>query len=276
MLIVDYTKKVKAKYPKRTGGGKFMYGVFHAAGNSQYATATSEDYLRKIGSGDRDITDDMQSSFPKPYRIRELADYYKTSIPSERMADLAHDFNICEGTIDVDMLCISLASQFYSFVDVGGGKREVEDHVASTYRELRSGTSIDDIAWQPYYPGDRAWVMNSKCSDYAVGFYDDIDHVWKIRNDGCVRWTDRKLICRSVATQIIKCTPIEVNIPLVEPGEVIEISVKIDARGEEMTATSVWEMTDAAGNNCFPNRKRLFNIEVTVVNQLRGLTEEEA
>lgn len=48
------------------------------------------------------------------------------------------------------------------------------------------------------------------------------------------------------------------------PGEHIKIATDIDARGFEGEYECRWEMQDANGENCFPNKRWDFNIRIHV------------
>lgn len=43
-------------------------------------------------------------------------------------------------------------------------------------------------------------------------------------------------------------------------------TMEFETRGKEGKALSTWEMHDAEGNNCFPNMRSIFNVQVEVTN----------
>lgn len=269
MVIKDYTNAVKKGFETSMNQGRFMREVFKAAGYDRFPSSSDEDYAKKICNGTKSITKDMVTGFPIPYKIDELADYYAKHIGQKKAVTLANAFNLKEEKIDTGLLSKALAMQFFCFVEVGGSNHEAEDIVASSYMELKNGEEIEGNSLLPFYPGDRARIENSKMArHYDKYFYDKFEHVWLIRNDGKVAWRNRRLVCKSKDSQVIKMNAYEVDIPDTDPGGKAEVSLQVDARGMESTFTSTWEMEDSSGNNCFPNEKWLFKFTVTVNNQL--------
>lgn len=274
MQINDYANRVKKGFGTTVSQGKFMREVFKASGYDRFPSSSDEEYAKKICNGSKPITDDMIEAFPKPYRIDELATYYKKHISQVKVSECARGFGIEENHPDLDKLCTALSGQFFFFVDAGGGKNEVADNVASSYRKLLDGAKSEDILSLPYHSGDRAWIANGqKVRHYTKGFYEKFEHIWLIRNDGSVPWKNRKLICQSQDSQSIKINAYCFDIPETHPGETAEIRMQIDPRGKEGSYESSWEMVDSADHNCFPNERWLFNFTVTVINQSRVSTE---
>ena len=90
---------------------------------------------------------------------------------------------------------------------------------------------------------------------------------WQFRNVGTETWTNRYLtrqgataepgLARSVRRRRIRQT---------DPGHVVEVGVHITAPSQPGTYVVYWEMTDAQGNLCFPNRR---DLEVIFAFQVR-------
>ena len=53
-----------------------------------------------------------------------------------------------------------------------------------------------------------------------------------------------------------------IGIPDTPPGKGIKITTSIDARGFEGKFECMWEMQDSDGNDCFPNNKRMFCVQI--------------
>ena len=251
-----------------------MREVFKASGYDRFPSSSDEDYAKKICNGSKPITDDMIAGFPKPYRIEELADYFVKHIDKNKVPTLANTFKIADKSIDIDCICKALAAQFFELVEVGGSDQEADDIVASSYRKLKDGADTETIIAIPHHHGDRAWIANGqKTRHYDKGFYEKFEHVWLIRNDGKVPWRNRRLICRTRDSQSIKINVYEIDVPDTDPGETAEVYLQVDARGNEGTFTSTWEMEDSSGGNCFPGEKWLFEFTVKVTNKSRESTE---
>lgn len=274
ILIKDYSDAVKKSFGTSVNQGRFMREVFKASGYDRFPSASDEDYAKKICNGSKPITDDMISGFPRPYRIEELADYFYKHIDDKKVPALTATFKITDKTIDINFLCKALAAQFFGLVEVGGADHEADDIVGSSYRKLMDGVDGQTILATPHHHGDRAWVVNGqKSRHYEKGFYEKFEHVWLIRNDGKVTWKNRRLICKTKDSQSIKMGAYEIDVPDTDPGKTAEVRLQVDARGNEGTFKSTWEMEDSSGNNCFPGEKWLFEFTVKVTNKSRESTE---
>lgn len=274
ILIKDYSDAVKKSFGTSMNQGGFMREVFKASGYDRFPSSSDEDYAKKICNGSKPITDDMIAGFPRPYRIEELADYYVKHIDKKKAPALANAFEISDKTIDIECLCKSLAAQFFELVEVGGSNHEADDIVALIYRKIKDGADTKTIIAIPYHHGDRVWIANGqKTRHYDKGFYEKFEHVWLIRNEGKVPWRNRRLICKTRDSQSIKTNVYELDVPDTDPGETAEVRLQVDARGNEDTFTSTWEMEDSSGNNCFPGEKWLFEFTVKVTNKSRESTE---
>ncbi len=274
ILIKDYSDAVKKSFGTSVNQGRFMRDVFKASGYDRFPSASDEDYAKKICNGSKPITDDMIAGFPRPYRIEDLADYFFKHIDDKKVPTLATAFKITDKTIDTNCLCKALAAQFFGLVEVGGTDHEADDIVELSYRKLVDGADSQTILAAPRHQGDRAWVANGqKSRHYDKGFYEKFEHVWLIRNDGKAPWKNRRLICKTKDRQSIKMDVYEIDVPDTDPGETAEVCLQVDARGNEGTFKSTWEMEDSSGNNCFPGEKWLFEFTVKVTNKSRESTE---
>lgn len=274
ILIKDFSKVVKRSFSVSVNQGRFMREVFKAAGYDRFPTTSDENYAKKICDGSKPITPDMKNGFPKPYHVEELALYFVKKIDNVKVKTLATFFGITDDTIDKDLICKAIASQFFLYVEGGGEKKPEENTVSDNYLRLLSGTIDESMLGYPLHSGDKAWVINGqRVRAYTKSFYEIFEHVWCIRNNGNVNWHNRKLICQSIDTQYIKIDAVEIDVPDTAPGESTEIKIKVDPRGKENTFLSSWVMIDEEGNNCYPNDDTLFNFTVTVINKSRRAME---
>jgi hypothetical protein len=122
--------------------------------------------------------------------------------------------------------------------------------------------SADNISG-PRNPGDDVYV-ELEGRRYAVNCYETIHHEWKLQNSGKIPWENRRLALVNQAD--IHPRPVQAIIPLPDtrPGEQIKIATDIDSRGFEGDYECRWEMQDANGENCFPNKRWDFNIRIHV------------
>lgn len=85
--------------------------------------------------------------------------------------------------------------------------------------------------------------------------------VWRIRNIGTTSWTGRRLArintgpCRSPETVLI---------PPTAPGQTADIAVQVRAPDKPGNCRIYWKMTDAQGQELFPNKRPVFlDVRVT-------------
>lgn len=103
---------------------------------------------------------------------------------------------------------------------------------------------------------------------------------WAIQNTGDSAWRGRRLICQDedyvlakrlsggFLVPVVDCrlTPAAqvVAVPDAGPGEVVEVSVDFTSPALPCTVISLWKMTDAEGQLCFPGHMGLW-VQVRVV-----------
>lgn len=171
-----------------------------------------------------------------------------------------------------DKFSQALAVQFSMFVT--SSEDDVDNAVWEIYQKLLEGQPIsaDDISG-PRNPGDDVYV-ELEGRRYAVDCYETIHHEWKLQNRGKIPWENRRLALVNQAD--IHPRPVQAIIPLPDarPGEQIKIATDIDARGFEGDYECRWEMQDANGENCFPNKRWDFNIRIHVAFKAMARGEE--
>lgn len=161
-----------------------------------------------------------------------------------------------------DKFSRALAAQFSLFVT--SQDDDVDNAVWEIYQTLLEGQPIsaDDISG-PRYASDDVYVEFGG-NRHEADCYEIVHHEWKLQNRGRVPWHNRKLVLVNQAD--IHPRPVQAIIPLPDarPGEQIKIATDIDARGFEGDFECKWEMQDANGENCFPNKRWDFNIRIHV------------
>ncbi|MCM1530551.1 MAG: NBR1-Ig-like domain-containing protein [Alistipes sp.] len=172
------------------------------------------------------------------------------------------DFGVPVGTdAHLDKFAKALAIQFSCFVI--STDADVNVDVWQIYQPLLIGEEItpDDIKG-PRYAGDSAAVFSRKSIE--ANCYDSIRHEWKIQNRGTKEWHDCKLVLINqdeISPEILKAI---IPIPDARPNETIKIATDINAGGFEGKFDCKWEMQDADGEDCFPNYRWEFNIQICV------------
>lgn len=84
---------------------------------------------------------------------------------------------------------------------------------------------------------------------------EEFTKVWEIRNAGNVAWKSRCLMRLGACSGPALMTSLaRVKIPRTNPGESIEVSVKLKAPEVATTTTAIWKMTFDDGTLCFPDR----------------------
>ncbi|WP_404419694.1 NBR1-Ig-like domain-containing protein [Marinospirillum sp.] len=113
--------------------------------------------------------------------------------------------------------------------------------------------------------------------------------VWCIQNVGDIAWKNRALICQDDELVIFSNTQGELNLaqrlipdnpwidlPVVTPGETVEIKATFTAPDSPGSVVSYWKMVNEDGSYCFANSKGLW-VKVSVVAPTRaaGVPEQD-
>lgn len=212
---------------------------------------------------DRSLTAEIKESFPNPINRDGLAAFIDKNLPANKLAACMAEFGIPSGAErNKTNFAHALAAQFSLFVTTHGD--DVDNAVWEFYQSLLAGQSIsaDDISG-PRYAGDDV-LVESGGRRHEADCYETIHHEWKLQNRGTCEWHDRKLV---LVNQIeIHPRPAQTVIPVPDtsPGEFTKIATDVDVRGFEGKFECKWEMQDADGENCFPNKRWDFNIRIQV------------
>ena len=82
-----------------------------------------------------------------------------------------------------------------------------------------------------------------------------ITKTWRIRNSGSMIWKDRRLMRITPTSLTIPDSALYVDIPLVKPGEIIDISVDLHIPSIEATFVIQYKMVDQKGRLIYPYEK---------------------
>ncbi len=266
----EFLNKLYGYLGNQQNQGLFVIRFFNAAGSHHfempvsYANRTNDvlEAERRYAQN-RPLTDEIKDSFPNPIKIDELAAFIAKNLNDSKLPACMAEFGIPTGAAqEKDKFSHALAAQFSLFVT--SQDDDVDDAIWEMYQTLLEGQPIcaEDISG-PRYAGDDVYVeFGGKRHD--ADCYEIVCHEWKLQNRGKVPWRNRRLVLVNQAD--IHPRPIDTVIPVpdTDPGEFTKIAADIDARGFEGNFECKWEMQDADGMNCFPNKRWDFNIRIQV------------
>lgn len=92
--------------------------------------------------------------------------------------------------------------------------------------------------------------------------YDKVLHQWEIMNTGKLVWVGRKLVYMRGEKDQLEANPSVIELPGVRLNQSIKITTTIDGRGFDGITYCKWEMQDADGQNCFPERETIFSVTI--------------
>lgn len=273
MSTIKSNKFLKSLYrylDNQRNQGIYVIQFFNAAGSRYFEMPRS--YAKQKNDAleaerqyvkNRSLTAEIKSSFPNPINLDGLAAFIDRNLPNNKLAACMAEFGIpSEAEQDKTNFAHALAAQFSRFVTTPAD--DIDNAVWEMYQTLLAGQPIsaDDISG-PRYAGDDVLVEFGGKS-HEADCYEIIHHEWKLQNRGTCEWHDRKLVL--VNQTEIHPRPIKTVIPVPDtrPGEFTKIATDIDARGFEGNFDCKWEMQDADGENCFPNKRWDFNIRIQV------------
>lgn len=134
-----------------------------------------------------------------------------------------------------------------------------EQRLARLARRGRSSPGSDEAQREPpeTRPGDRSeLVADLTLPDGSmVVAGEPHEKGWRLRNVGIVAWRGRELErigpCSGPATI---SSPRRVPVPETDPGETVDVTVRLEAPMLPGTAIAYWQMVDSEGRACFPDR----------------------
>ncbi len=264
----EFFKKVYPYLSNQKNQGVFVSNCFIASGSTVFTlpkfkskqTSDNLEYQRMLYKGNRQITADMKASFPDPFPLDSLSEFFANNLKEDRLRDVMAAFAIPVSTEPNKLLLAkSLASQFQLLIQ--SESNDVDDIVATKYQQLLVEPDTQPVKrLTPLYPGDSAWLdVNTKRS-YSLCCYDVIQHTWIILNNGTQTWRDRALVFVNHDKVRPRSESNRIEIPVTPPGKEIKITTGFDARGFEGKYECIWQMQDSNGNDCFPNNEKQFCI----------------
>lgn len=258
------------KFVDHKNQGMFVITFLNAAGSKYFSVPKNKqhqtnEYLEteRRYAINRPLSPEIKESFPDPINLEGLTAFINDKVDTNRIQTCMASFGIPDNAkVRQTEFARALAVQFSQFVR--SDEDDVENNVWEIYQTLLRGEIItaDDIRG-PRYAGDDAFVeLNGR--SIQTNCYETIHHEWKLQNCGTCEWHDRKLVL--VNQTEIHPRPAQTVIPVPDtgPGEFTKIATDIDARGFEGNFECKWEMQDADGENCFPNKRWNFNIRIQV------------
>ena len=266
----EFLKKLYGFLDNQKNQGVYIIQFFNAAGstyfhlpeNRQHQTNEYLEAERRYAI-DRPLTQEIKESFPDPIHLDNLAGYISQNMKQGCLQQCMEEFGVPTGEEqDLEKFSRALAIQFSLFVKAKDD--ELPSSVWDVYQNLLKGYEIkqEDLRG-PRYKGDEVYVED-RDKYHEAGCYEIIHHKWKIHNSGLQQWHGRNLVM--VNQDEIHPRPVKTVIPIpdTQPGEIIEITTDIDARGFEGEFECKWQMQDTDGENCFPNKRWDFNIKIQV------------
>ncbi len=237
----------------------FITELFTAAGATPYISPT---YKKQLLSGRKPFTDSLKAQLRGKENQQPLENFFMSCIADDKVSDVLLRFGVPEKEqANKKALSVALALQMKALID--SDEEDVDNIIISSYQmaksspdEQRSSTSL----FKPLYQGDEVYVNNS--GNYKIDSHGTVTHTWSIMNAGKITWSGRKLVYRRGPKDRPEANPDKIDIPEVSPGESIKIATTFDGRGFDGIYRCIWEMQDADGANCFPNRDSLFCVTI--------------
>lgn len=273
MAISDFCS---AFYPPKkapiTSQAKFVRATFAAAG-CEYRV--SDKYWTALFRGDQQLSDPMRDSFPDPVDKEGLYSFlYDFCSPEnrshrplkDRCATIAKNAGLPSSlAVDSQPLLRATTDWFDAIIH----DPENCDVLERSYRLRLKGEEPEsrDGLPAPLYSGDRVDVLQPPTlQNHDVSFWQEFTHEWVLQNIGKIPWTGRTLVCVNPTDSYIRPVHSEtVVIPDSQPGSGrIKIQCVFKTQGQEGQVTSMWEMRNETGENCFPGSKTQFNVVADV------------
>ncbi len=256
----------KSCKPTINSQGLFVFKLFIAAGCNPLSSSTygNHEYERKLCNGRKPLTIAMKKDIRQAFRLNDLTEFLSNNIQDNKINDVAAAFGFPKSiNVSKNFLAQAIARQYeliFTSTDT-----EVEDIVLNEYQRISDGQEAYDFnKYEPLYKGDMfSCYMSTNCIKAET--YKTVKAKFDILNSGSVPWINRKLVFVQEKTSCpIPKTEREINIPNTEPNERFIKEIEIETRGSEGDFHCHFEMRDADGNNCFPNRNS-FDIRIKVI-----------
>lgn len=256
----------KSCKPKIKNQGLFVFNLFKSIGSNFFTAVQSVDhqYEKKLCSGIKPLTEEMKATVRGNFYFDNLVKFLYNNMLDDKVKDVVTAFGFPKSiNVSKNFLAQAIARQYeliFTSTDT-----EVEDIVLNEYQRISDGQEAYDFnKYEPLYKGDMfSCYMSTNCIKAET--YKTVKAKFDILNSGSVPWINRKLVFVQERTSCpIPKAEREINIPNTEPNERFIKEIEIETRGSEGDFHCHFEMRDADGNNCFPNRNS-FDIRIKVI-----------
>ena len=244
MGLNDFYRAVYKRKGPVTSQAKFLQSVFRAAESKELI---DDEYARKLFTVVKPISEPQYGSF-------------STLIDRGGLSRTLH--------INSDPFLLVLTDWFEGIVY----DPRRSDFLKSAYQLRGSGAEPEPFYERPtpLYPSDRADVIHPPATqDNKPAFYAELTHQWVVKNTSNVPWQGHTLVCvnpKNPGICLIDTTDAQITDNAPSKTNLIKVECRFSARGREGMSTSIWEMRDNKGGNCFPGEASMFNVVVTIMN----------
>lgn len=254
MELNNLCRGVYPSCPKIKSQSQFIVELFTAAGEGH----VSKSYAKQLFTGAKRFVENQKSPLRGKDNLSSLITFFETEISDARAVLIA--LGIPEkGEPNKKALAVALAQQMRLLIE--STEEDVEDILILQYQQTKqNNVAIDKVFSKPLYMGDNISVYHN--SRHEIQSFEKITHTWEITNEGSILWKSRKLVYKRGPKDRPEANPSIIEIPDVPPKKRIKITTTIDGRGFDGITRCIWEMQDADGENCFPQRDSLFCVTI--------------
>lgn len=255
MKLADLCGGVYKSCPNIKSQKAFIEKLFKAAGDGVFI---SDSYKKGLFNGGKPFSVSQKEPFRGKDNLALLTEFFETEITDTGGALIS--LGIPEkGTPDKHALAVALAQQMKQMIE--SDNEDVENILVLQYQQVKQNTAPETNNFaKPLYPGDSVSVYQDH--RHEIQSFEKVEHTWELLNTGNIPWTGRKLIYKRGPKDRPEANPNIIDLPDVPPKKSIKITTTFDGRGFDGTTNCVWEMQDADGDNCFPNRESLFCVTI--------------
>lgn len=193
---------------------------------------------------------------------RRLGELDMSTIELSRQSGLSRKgvYNVLDGEVDatIDTLRrLSRPLRVHSSVLIG---KLYSDYVRPIHKRGRP---------EKYKYFDSGYVADVNYPDNSqVATNQEFEKIWEIQNTGKEAWKDIFLVNTNDPTMpgYLKPEYTSISLPIVEPGQTIQITIKFKAPNLAGTVISRWKMFDSDGVMVFPDKEGIWcQVEVVDV-----------
>lgn len=255
----------KSCKPKITSQGSFVVQLFAAMGSDPLSSSKYGDheYERKLCNGGKPLTTQMKHTVLKSFNLENLSKFLSNNMQDDKIQDVATAFGFPQSIVlKKDVLSQALARQ-YQLIFISDDN-DVENIIYNEYQRITNEQAEYDWSTSKTLYQDDSATNFGNLHWIEAKTYEIIEVKFDIRNAGSVPWINRKLVFMQEKTSCpIPRTERTISIPKIEPNDHFTKYVEFETRGSEGDFICHFEMQDADGKNCFPNRN-IFDIRIRV------------